>query len=70
MVGRNFVSTLFLFREGKGQKYKRVACTKNCYGLANRTSILSRKLIFSYATTFILALVKRGLIYRDFRGQS
>jgi hypothetical protein len=68
MVGRDFISTLFPCREGKGQKYKRVACTKNCYGLANRTSILSRKPIFSYATTPILALGKSGLIYSDFRG--
>lgn len=68
MVGRDFTSTLFLFREGKCKKYRRVACTKNCYGLANRTSILSRKLIFSYATTSILALGKSGPIYSDFRG--
>jgi hypothetical protein len=68
MVWRDFISALFLFREGKGQKYKRVACTKNCYGLANRTSILSSKRILSYATTSILALGKRGLIYSDFRG--
>jgi hypothetical protein len=66
MVERDFISTLFLFTYGKGQKYKRVVCTKKCKGLANRTSILSRKQIFAHATTSILAPGIHGLIYSDY----
>jgi hypothetical protein len=66
MVERDFINKLFLFTHGKGQKYKRVVCTKNCKGLANRTSILSRKQTFAYATMSILALGIHSLIYSDY----